>query len=262
VKRVGSIIAILIILAACSRNSSQPPIPFTHQSRSLTPAWLHSIPEGEYMPGIAYPDFHFPKRATEQAKEFAAIALSRNHSSYIVDKEALLTLADHRDIDYSSKRFDLVVSADLDYLNYAMQELKPALSYSAEGLELVLFGINPLPLNTLALAEDTSLIPAWSKGAALKLENDRLISTAQAREADLPEAFLAAQELALRQIGQYRVQNVASVVRDWGDVHLRQMSMETVTINSAARLSKAHFVVHEYVPTRSYTVYLQLEAKP
>jgi hypothetical protein len=252
----------MITLAACSRNSTQTAAPFSHQSRSITPSWLQQIPQGEYMLGISYPDLHFPERATEQAKEFAAIALSRNHSSYIVDKEALLTLADHRDIDYNSKRFDLVVSADMDYLNYAIRELKPVLSYSADGLEFVLFGINSKPFNTLALGEDATLTPSWAAKPALILDKDIVISTAQAREAELQDAFLAAQEIALRQIGQYRVQNVASVVRDWGDVHLRQMSMETVTINSAARLKRAHFVAHEYGFTRSYTVYLQLEAHP
>ena len=259
--RYIAVAILLFVLSACAAPPKKrlvASIPETMESRS----WLHELPPGEYMIGISYPDEHFPENSEAMGKAFAAIALSRNHSSFVVDKELLLTLADNREIDYTSVKYNVVVSSDMPYLNKAANDLVQIDSFVMNGITFSLYSFSPQSVSTQPIHYVPTDLPKWIKDSPITLQNNKLISRAMAHEAELSDAFLNAQENALSQIGQYRIQNVMAEIRDINDVHQRKMAIETVTKTAPSRLSKIHIVPWQSGGFNSYTVYLELETSP
>lgn len=252
---------LLLILSACAsppKTAKLEQIPVSLESRT----WLHELPPGEFMIGISYPDEHFPENSEAMGKAFAAIALSRNHSAFVVDKELLLTLADNDEIDYTSVRYNVVVSSDMEYLNKAANDIIQIDSFSCNGVMYSLYGFSPDAKATKAIQYVPNDLPKWTKATPITIENNTLVSRAMAHEAELSDAFFNAQENALSQIGQYRIQNVMAEIRDINDVHQRVMAIETVTKTAPSRLSKIHIVPWQSGNFNSYTLYLELETSP
>lgn len=259
--RYFAIAVILLLLFACAstpKKSVVASIPKYLESRS----WLHELPPGEYMIGISYPDEHFPENSEAMGKAFAAIALSRNHSAFVVDKELLLTLADNKEIDYTSVKYNVVVSSDMEYLNKAANELTLLDSLSVNGIMFSLYAFSPQAVSKKSTQYNPNALPEWTKASSITIQNNKLVSRAMAHEAELSDAFFNAQENALSQIGQYRIQNVMAEIRDIDDVHRRVMAIETVTKTAPSRLSKIHIVPWQSGEFNSYTVYLELETTP
>ncbi len=250
---------LIFILAGCSAvQLPQEPnshIPFTAK------AWFASLPEGEYSIGIAYADPIFGKTATALAKDFAAVAISRNHSSYVVDKEILLELADQSELDLTRMSFNFVVSADMDFLHQAARDLVLLDSFESAGLFLGLYGLQKVDPDRSELVMQPQEKPAWANHNGIYIEGNTLYSVSATHQAELKDAFLAAQEQALRQIAQYRLQNVVGKIRSINDRTDQVLALETVTRNQTCHFDKIFVQRQRSDQADSYTLCIQLKAE-
>lgn len=250
----------LLLLAACSTpqkisTPTEKTIPFAAKN------WLATVPEGDYSIGISYSDPMFGNTTTALARDFAAVVMSRNHSAYVVDKQILLELAREREIDLTRMSFNFVVSADMDFLSRAARDLVLLDSFNAYGFFIGLYGLEPRKLS----AKDTAISnsPTIDPEAAMQeiyLEGNTLYSTATSRQAELQDAFNLAQEKALRQIAQYRLQTVLAKIRSYDDETDQAMALETVTRNQQCRFDSVSIIHHQVGETHSYSVTLRLKA--
>ncbi len=249
---------VFITLSACSANQpiNEPDgsIPFKAK------AWLAELPEGEFSIGIGYADPVLGNTAFAMAKDFAAVAISRNHSSYIVDKQILLELSNQSAEKLNRMNFNVVVSADMDYLHKAAKELLLLDSFSTAGLYLALYGLEsttPDKSELILLPEEK---PAWSKRSGIYLSDDKLCSVGSAHQAELQDAFYEAQEIALRQIAQYRLQTVLGKIRSLDDRADQVLALETVIHNQACRFDRIFIEQQRIAGSFSWTVTMQLKA--
>jgi len=256
---LNSFSILILILAGCS--AMQTPqqqssnLPFTAK------AWFADLPEGEYSIGIAYADPIFGNTATALAKDFAAVAISRNHSSYVVDKEILLELANQSELDLTRMSFNFVVSADMDFLHRAGRDLVLLDSFESAGLFLGLYGLQEADPDRSKLVMQFQEKPAWANRSGIYIAGNTLYSVSSSHQAELKDAFLAAQEQALRQIAQYRLQNVVGKIRSIDDRTDQALALETVTRNQTCRFDKIYVQRQRIDQADSYTLYIQLKAE-
>lgn len=257
------LLGILLILSGCAKQKIiEQSLPQSKAMAMAVKGWLATLPVGEYAIGISYENEYFPSSTESLSRDFAAISLSRNHASYVVDKEVILSLADIQEIDYTSVKFNVVVSADMDYLKRASKELKLIDSFHSAGMHFGLFSFKQgsVPQDQYLFNPDEP--PQWISDSEISVTNGKLIAISKAQEAELPDAFVSAQEKALSLIAQYRLQHVLAVIRDMGDVHDRRMAIETVTKTQTTYLRRVYVIPYQTGNFRSYTVYLQLESTP
>ena len=252
------LLIVLFALPACSGNKA------LHEENCSIPfkakAWLAELPEGEFSIGVAYADPVFGNTASTLAKDFAAVAISRNHSSYIVDKQILLELANQSELDITRINFNVVVSADMDYLHRAAKELLLLDSFNSRGLFFALYGMGSTSPDKREITLLSDEKPAWAKKSGIYLSGDKLFSIGSAHQAELQDAFYAAQEIALRQIAQYRLQTVLGKIRSIDDRTDQALALETVTRNQACQFDRIFIEPQKIAGSFSWSVYMQLKA--
>lgn len=253
--------SILLLLVGCASNKPRGQIqqdntpelelPFT------APGWLWQIPAGNYAIGITYGDSFYSGGAGDFARDFAAVSLSRNHSSFVVDKQMIISLAMQKEVDWRKQNFNVVVSSDLDYLHEAGKNLVMLDSTQVSGYLIGLFGQKQGKVKGEMLTSDPANRPSWIQNTVYA-DNNTLFSVGYSHQATLMDAWNLAQELALRQIGQFRLQNVVAEVRATEDEMRRNIAIETVTRSQNVFFDKSFIIPVRKGNTSSYKVYLQL----
>ncbi|MDP2173637.1 MAG: hypothetical protein Q8M98_01040 [Candidatus Cloacimonadaceae bacterium] len=262
--RYLSLLSLLLILlvSACAKNRAplqKDIVPPQHLAFDA-PGWLWELPAGGYVIGITYADNFYSDGAVDFARDFAAVSLSRNHSSYIVDKEIVLSLAMQEEIDWAKISFNVVVSSDIGFLYRASAGLKMIDSYEINGYLIGLFGFIDGSVKPEKLSMNSTNIPDWSASHSVYTNGKTLYSVASSHQASLMDAWNMAQELALRQIAQYRLQNVVAVVRATNDIMQRNIAIETVTRSQNVYLDKSFIAPFKQDNIVSYKVFLQLKS--
>ena len=259
----------LLLFASCARSFDTPP----PQERSVirhgsfdAPAWLWNLPQGKYAIGIAWEDGMFGSGAREAAKEFAAVSLSRNRGSFVVDKSMIVSLAAERTIDWQQVGYNLVVSADTDYLHYAHTHLREVDSYSINGYLICLYNLadqEDTPIITAAQKTrrqmTESSMPAWCSAPELSTDSGKVYSVASSHQANLIDAIFHAQEQALKQMGRYRLQNVLSRVLATESMLEKAVAMETVVENQPSWIDGIFVLSVRHNHTPSYRVFIRLK---
>jgi hypothetical protein len=231
-------------------------IPFT------TKQWLAELPEGEFAIGISYADPNLEATSGAIAKDYAAVAMSRNHASYVVDKEIFLDLANAPELDLNRLSFNVVVSADLEFLRHCSNNLQLVDSFVSAGYFIGLYGINKPVTISESSVELNEIPPAWYNREGVSLMDKQLNSVASSHQARLGDALNMAQEKALRQIAQYRLQNVLGKIRSINDRTDQAIALETVTRNQECYFQRINIYQWKSGESFSYTVYVQMGAKP
>lgn len=226
------LLIIVLALTACSRYEVERPTYYEPKVEFHTfemPRWLLEMPEGEYSIGICYAEPPTSAHSQDYGKDFAAIALSRNHSSYIVDKYSVMSLAAQTDDNYRAASFNLVVSQDLDYLRTAAQNLQMIDSFNSNGYVISFYSFDQVDLNSMmTYIANPEGIPSWARNTGVSLDLGRIYSVGSSRQATLMDAFNAAHEMALRYVGQHLVRNVVDIMRTEDDLLQRSSAFETV----------------------------------
>jgi len=263
VKKILLLLSVILILNACSSNRAkkpepEPPVDVSHPFEA--PAWLWQIPSGSYAIGFGYSDTFYSNRADSLAREYAAVSLSRNHSAFIVDKEALYSWASESQSDWSSAGINVVVSADMEYLKRAHRTLQLVDAVDIRGYRIGLFGfidggVDGTP-RTMLLDE----LPAWCVDESTSQSGSTVYSVASAVASSLPDAWNLAQEKALRLIGKYRIQRVKALFESTDDIGQRRTAVETVTRNYKAYFDKSFIVPLRKEQQSSYRVYIMLKS--
>lgn len=258
------ILCVLILLSACTGNKArkvavdpvlpESGIPFE------APAWLWQIPAGSYAVGFGYSDTFFSSRADSVAKEFAAVSLSRNHSAFVVDKEALYTWASETQSDWSSARINLVVSSDIDYLKRAHRNLQMVDAVDVQGYRIGLFGFIDGGVDKATRPMRSEEMPDWCVDESTTQKGNTIYCVASGVAASLPDAWNLAQEKALRLIGKYRVQKVKAIFETTDDIGQRRLAVETVTRSYKAYFDKSFIVPMRKETLSSYKVYVRLRS--
>jgi len=258
--RLFLLLGTLLLIMACAKNqveqvqaddTSDEPLSFT------APGWVWQIPAGGYALGITYADSHYSEGAQDIARDFAAVSLSRNHASFIVDKSLVLSLAMQEEIDWKKVNFNVVVSADLDFLRKASEELKLLDSHEVSGYFLGLYGFLEVTLKTELRSSNPAQLPDWCAQTTYTDKNT-LYSVASSQQATLLDAWNLAHELALRQIAQYRLQNVVAQIRATEDTMQRNVAIETVTRSQNVYFDRSFILPIRRGNTTTYKVYLQM----
>jgi len=250
----------LFVLSGCAS------VPATQATNAIpvftTRAWLAELPEGEFSIGIAYADPVFDRSSSALAKDFAAVAISRNHASYIVDKQILLELAKQTELNLTSISYNVVVSADLDFLHQAASNLVLVDCFVSHGLFIGLYSLKQAKVTKTDTQMNPAEKPEWAAKTGVQLRSDKLYSVATSHQAELADAFYAAQEQALRQIAQYRLQNVMAKIRSINDETDQALALETVTKNQNCLFHRFFIEPQQLNETLSYTVTMELIAQP
>jgi hypothetical protein len=261
VKYIPFLLILSLVLLSCSENKAKDDKTNTVPSREVpfeAPAWLWEIPSGSYAIGFGYPDTFYTTRADSLAKDYAAVSISRNHSSFVVDKQAIMNLA-ISDTQFSDKMdFNVVVSADLDYMRRAYQNLRLLDSVNVMGYMIGLYGFIDGDVDGAPRVMYPDQVPAWCADGSLYVQNNTLYSVASGYASDLPAAWTLAQEKALRQIGKYRVMKVVGKIRATDDTLKKSMAMETVTTAYKAYFERSFIVPVKWGNTTSYRVFISM----
>ncbi|HNX38559.1 MAG TPA: hypothetical protein PL124_09845 [Candidatus Cloacimonadota bacterium] len=255
----------VLFLTGCSVFRPKPIVPHVPDIKILpfdAQQWLWQIPQGDYAVGISYSDTFYTDGADDAAKDFAAVGLSRNHSSYIVDKDNIITMAEDKELDLKQASFNVVVSEDLDYLRRASKELKLVGQFDTKGYFLGLYGFLDTKADTLLVTMNPAQPPAWISRTGVRKEKKKILSVASSRQVSLMDAFSAAQELALRYLGQYILRDVTGEVRAENNVIQRNLILETVTRSRSVFFDKVFIRQMKIDGNESYEVFLQLMQDP
>ena len=259
------LIAPILILTACSRNELERPSYSQPKAEIHTfeiPAWLLEMPEGDFSIGISYAEPPTSAQSQDYGKDFAAIALSRNHSSYIVDKYSVMSLAAQTDDNYRAASFNLVVSQDLDYLRSAAQNLKKISSFNSNGYWLSVYGFEDVALDSsMVCCDNTEVTPAWARSSGVSLDNGTIYSVGSSRQATLMDAFNASHEMALRSVGQHLVRNVVDIMRTENDLMQRSSAFETVIQSPSLCFDKVWIRRYVIDGSSSFEVFIRIKER-
>jgi hypothetical protein len=272
IKRIYILLVVITIaLAACSRNRDHRDLsswviyePVETVLDFEISHWLDQMPEGDNSIGISYAAPPTGAVETEYGRDFAAIALSRNHSSYIVDKHSVMSLAAQTEENYRAANFNLVVSQDLDYLRGAAENLQLVSSYKSNGYVLSFYAFDQVPLDTLMLSRfenNGHITPNWALNSGVTLDNGRILSVASSRQATLMDAFNMAHEMALRYVGQHLVRNVVDIMRTENEVLERSSAFETVIQSPSLCFDKVYIRGYRIEGFNSYEVFIRIKER-
>ncbi len=257
-------VMILIILAmGCA--TKKPRLQTPEQARvnhllTEVPAWLMELPPGDYSIGIAWRPTMFDSDAEDSARDFAAVSLSRNHSAYVVDKSLVYSLSQMQEIDWNNVNFNVVVSADPDFLRRAARDLIMLDMIEIHGFLIALFGFSPIEPDKTPRLMHLTTKPAWCDQSNLLVADQSVYITGTALSANLFEAWAKAQETALSTIARYRVQRVVTRLMVRNDWMHQYTEMETVLRNQRVFLSRCFIEFRQIEHQPSYKVYLQFKA--
>jgi len=251
-----------LLLVSCAGDKRRDPDPPPSASSKLTfdaPGWLWEIPSGSYAVGFAYSDTEFSSRADSLARDYAAVSISRNHSAFVVDKQAIMNMAISNTQFTDTMDFQVVVSADLDYMHRAYQTLRKLGSVDVMGYMIGLYGFIDGDVDTARRTMQPEPLPDWCSDGDTQVQNGTLYSMASGYASELPSAWTLAQEKALRLIGQYRVMNVVGKMRATDDTLQKNMVLETATKGYKAYFDRSYIVPVKWGNTHSYRVYLRMK---
>jgi hypothetical protein len=264
------VVIVTILLTSCSKNKPVEPPKSTNNIQTVSktvytiidvPAWLLFPPDGDVAYGIAVDNNSKKNPSLNVAKEFAAVSMSRNHGSFIVDKSALLSLSEQKEIDYKKVDFNVVVSSDTTYLKKAYKEIKPLAETSFHGYKVFIMGKEDYKLNNDIVQVSVSSIPSWCIGQQTHEDEEFVYVIGTSSDANLAMAWKNAQESALRKLAQYRLTNVMGSIQATDNTTQKAMLIETVTRNSNASFVK-NWVFHKQVNNASsYSAFIMLKSK-
>jgi len=264
------LVILAISLISCSQNKKTEPVSDGYKLPTLSkttyplislPAWLLIMPEGDNAIGIAWDTPKKPKSVLNSTREFAAVSLSRNKSSFIVDKSAVINYAEQKEIDTTGADFNVVVSADTSYLNYADRNLKSFAETAFHGYKVILYGVDKPEINPEIVQTSVANVPNWCKGIDTYEDGDYIYTVGYAQEVSLIDSWKNAQADGLRKLAQYRLMNVIASVRSTDDWTKKMLLIETVTKNPDTAISKTWLFQKIVNNASSYSVFLLLKAK-
>lgn len=225
------------------------------------PSWLCNLPEGENAIGIAWNNENSKPNLDDVAREGAAVSLTRNHSSFVVDKTAVIKYAEQTELTSIGRDFKIVVSADTSYLNWADRNLISQASTSFNGYKLSLFSVQTLKPDKTIIRCSIANLPAWTKKSDVYLEDGYLYIPGFSSQAGLIDAWKTAQENALRKLAQYRLTTVLGSLRSTEDWTKKLLILETVTQSPNATMSNSWIYQKKVDTLNSYGVYILLKVK-
>lgn len=263
-RRISLLLLIVISLVACTGNKVREPVEpevRVEIGDFEAPAWLWQVPSGSYAIGFAYMDTHLEAKADSIAREYAAVVLSRNHSSFVVDKKAIVEWADEVNSGSKEAKLNLVVSAEMEYLKKAHQELIKLDGVDVMGYHLALYGFIDGTVDRSVRKMRGNEVPAWCEDANVTQDGKVINVVASALAASLPDAWFMAQERALTLMGKYRLQKIAGSHESSGEMDIRKFTDETVTLSYKAYLDKCFIVPIKTDGIQSFRVYLSLRSQ-
>lgn len=254
-----------VLMLSCSFNQSScetttTPNPIQYQIFEA-PSWLFQIPKGPYVVGISWSDGMIGTGAEDSAREHAAVSLSRNHASFVVDKSIIVSLSEQRELDWNQVGYNVVVSANLQAMHDAYANLKLVDSYDKNGYFIGLFSYNTASVDSDLKPMTHGSLPAWAKGNDISTDSKNVFGVGSSHQAYLMDAWSEAQENALKAVGKYRLQNIMGRILAIDDMLEKSIAMETVTQSNHVYLDKAWIVHIRNHQTSSYRVYLRLMAE-
>lgn len=263
-KRILLLLLILISLNACSKHrgiSVSKPTIHEEIGDFDAPAWLWQIPSGSYAIGFAYANPRLSSQADSIAKEYAAVVLSRNHSSFVVDKKAIYEWANAESSISKEAKLHLVVSSDMEYLQKAHQDLIKLDEIKLMGYHIALYGFIDGAVDAAITQMKGKQRPAWCEDAHVSQDGKVIHIVASETAASLPDAWFLAHEKALSLMGKYRLQKIAASHESTDVLNLRKFTDETVTISYKAYLDKCFIVPIKKEGMQSFKVYLSLRSQ-
>ncbi len=255
---------ILLGLCACGSNkaaySQRKSLLVTKYNPIEVPKWLAEIPVDGLVIGIAFDNPNDPHDTETEAKEFAAISYSRCHSSFVVDKSAVISYAEEREKTKDEADFSVVVSSDPKFLNMAADYLVLLKHTSFHGYKVGLFGMIDNVIDESPRTFSASEMPDWCSGRDVYEEGEYVCIIGKAHEANLMHAWRQAEENALKKLAKYKIMNVIASLRSTEDWTKKMLIVETVTKSPVSSLSKSWFSHKSVGNASSYTVYLMLKS--
>ncbi len=154
--------------------------------------------------------------------------------------------------------FQVVVSADTTILKMAARDLKLIDKYSYHGYMITLHGLKGTKAPTTRMPMRQTEVPAWCK-PGLQVKDNTILAVGASHQVELMDAWMLAQEAALREIARHKIQKVLAQVRATDELLEKSMAAETVFQSQKAQFDRAFILYIKTEHSRSYKVFLQLK---
>lgn len=259
-----------ISFSSCSHNPKPEPVQDGFHLKTISktafpvtnvPAWLIYIPEGDYAIGIATENTRKPNLVVSAAKEFAASSFSLYHSSYIVDKSAVIRYAEQKETSLRKEGFEVTLNKDASDKNYADKNISSYAETVFQGYKLFLFGKQKPEVNNDIIQTSAASTPEWCKWKDVAEDNEYIYSIGYAHEANLADSWKNAQEAGLRKLAQFKLLNSVASLNSTDDTTKKMQIIETATKSPEASISKIWFFQKIVDDESGYSVFLMLKSK-
>lgn len=215
------------------------------------PKWVHSLPSGiEYVVGISKLTYDEDK-CIDAAKQMAAVMMSRNKSSFSIDKFAIEA---SEDVMQSGKAsFTLNVSASPNRTNRIYNELVLIDSVKYQGNFIGLFSTMqtqlPAEYNECKVASVPDIRPE------IEETKNNIVVWTEGSSADLTTAWEKAADNGRTKIAGFLSNTVSGSVVSMNELTKKNIAVETSEIIKNLKISESFIQSELYVGLPLYRVY-------
>jgi hypothetical protein len=258
-----------LALTACSHNK---PVPVKQEGYQLPtnskttftvlelPAWIAFSPAGETAIGIAPETGTKKTDYTALAKEFAALALAKNHGSFIVDKPAVAEMADRSEAELKTANFGTLVKGESIALKQTNAGLNLLSQTECQGYKICLFSSEKPSVNNDIIRVSADRTPDWCRTLEPTVDEEFVYAIGSGENANLAEAWKTAQDEALQNLANYKLLNAMPRLRAAKDQDSRMQMLDKITSYSGTSFAKTWFFNKQVNGKSSYNVFIMLKS--
>ncbi|MCF7918409.1 MAG: hypothetical protein K9N06_00665 [Candidatus Cloacimonetes bacterium] len=256
------IIVLILLLTGCAAQEREIVIeePESRTRIMEIPAWFLELPAGDYVIGIS--KLSFMNLEMEMAAfQNAVVSYCRNHSSYIVNNQAIR----ESEILMASgeARFRVIVSSEPQMLQAASEKLVKLDSFWFYDNYIGLYGwadaaFDKRRLGIEIIEEPDAAEPEWYS-AELRRNEDKLTAAAAGISFDAISAWAKAQDAVRIRLAEYLETDVSGSVYHINEMEDRLITLETTKRMGAMNLKRCYMRRYLGSGGPGYTVYLQME---
>jgi hypothetical protein len=266
-----TVILILAVLAltACSRNipveTKQDGYKLAVVSKTVytvlqVPAWLLFPPAGETAVAIALETNKRKPSVQDVAAEFARGSFALNNSAFAVDPQEIIRLAEEQNPAITPSDIKLSLIPDTGFVPAGQEPLTTLAETELPGYKLYLMGTGNPEINQDIVRASVDRTPKWCKTQETTEDDDFVYVVGTAINPLLPDAWQAAQEIAMQKLGQYRIFKALPDVSQAVSEREKMSIIERASQNPQASFAKTWLFHKQVDGNADYSVFIMLKA--
>lgn len=225
------------------------------------PAWLFTLPEGDYAIGIASESIKNKSSQINTAKEFAAFTLAQNAGSFRLEKTEIVNQNAQLNNEQKITESYEILGIDSAKQNINSNQLQPLAEAKVKGYKLYLMGTGNPTLNNDLIKVSASTSPKWCRTLEVTEDEQYYYIVGKAVDAKLNIAWNNAQGNALIKLAQYRLEESLKSKKVSNDQTQKAAQLDSVKREFNATLAQTWFYHKTENTAPVFNVFLQLKVK-